>query len=189
MRLNNSHRRYGFVAIYPLAGRDCLFTGVSAHDSVFDFSHQRTHSWPRERSSAIRNLRPAPARRLWNHLTSSSAEEPRANFHLTLTVPWYRPASVQQGEVRGFSRTMRSQMREWWDSTAFHLFLGILPSGFPLSIRPSRTRFFVISDGTDGWILFLFADGPGSSRDRCRAPSLPTLPFLANQAKVWQQCS
>jgi len=34
----------------------CLFTGVSVHDSVFDFSHHLTHSWPRERSSAIRNL-------------------------------------------------------------------------------------------------------------------------------------
>jgi len=71
---------------------------------------------------------------------------------------------MQQGEVPGFSRTMRWQMRERWDSTAFHLFLGILPSGFPLSIMPSRTRFFVIfANETDGWILDLFADGPGSS--------------------------
>jgi len=37
MRLNNSHRRYCFVAKYPLAVWDCLFTGVSVHDSVFDF--------------------------------------------------------------------------------------------------------------------------------------------------------
>jgi len=49
MRLNNSHRRYYIVAIYPLAVRDCLFTGVSVHDSVIDFSHQLIHSWPRER--------------------------------------------------------------------------------------------------------------------------------------------
>jgi len=68
---------------------------------------------------------------------------------------------MQQGEVPGFSREM-------WDSTAFYLFLGILPSGFPLSIRPSRTRIFVISaNETDGWIVDLFADGPGSSRDLC----------------------
>jgi len=59
MRLNNSHRRYCFVAKYPLAVRDCLFTGASVHDSVFDLSHQLIHSWPREGSSAIRNLRPA----------------------------------------------------------------------------------------------------------------------------------
>jgi len=62
----------------------------------------------------------------------------------TLALPWYQPASMQQGEVPGFSRTMRRQMTERWDSTAFHLLLGILPSGFPLSIRPSRTRSFVI---------------------------------------------
>jgi len=59
MRLNNSHRRYFFVAGYPLAVRDRLFTGASAHDSVFDSPYQLIHSWPRERSSAIRNLRPA----------------------------------------------------------------------------------------------------------------------------------
>jgi len=38
MRLDNLHRRYCFAAIYLLAVRDCLYTGVSAHDSVFDFS-------------------------------------------------------------------------------------------------------------------------------------------------------
>jgi len=59
MWLNNSHRRYCFVAAYPLAVRDCLFTWVSVHDSVIDFPHQLFHSWPRERSSAIRNPRPA----------------------------------------------------------------------------------------------------------------------------------
>jgi len=68
--------------------------------------------------------------------------------------------------VPGFSRSMRRQMRERWDSTAFHLFLGILPSGLPLSMRPSRS-FVISEDETDGWILDLFADGPGSSRDRC----------------------
>jgi len=65
---------------------------------------------------------------------------------------------MQQGEVPGFSRTMRRQMRERWDSTAFHLFLGILPSGFPLTIRPSSTRFFVISaKETDGWKTYTTA--------------------------------
>jgi len=64
-------RRYCFVAIYPLAARNCLFTGVSVHDTVFDFSHQLIHRWPRERSSAIRNLRPArlpllPFLSIWN---------------------------------------------------------------------------------------------------------------------------
>jgi len=66
--------------------------------------------------------------------------------------------------VPGCSRTMCRQMRERWDSTAFHLFLGILPSGLLLSTRPSNTRFLVISaKETDGCILDLFADGPGRS--------------------------
>jgi len=35
-------------------------------------------------------------------------------------------------------------------------------------MRPSNTRFLVISaKETDDWILDLFADGPGRSRDRC----------------------
>jgi len=64
---------------------------------------------------------------------------------------------------------MRWHMRESWDSTDFHLFLGILQSsGLPLSMRPSKTRSLVISaKETDGWILDLFADGPGRSSDRC----------------------
>jgi len=43
---------------------------------VFDFSHQLIHSWPRE---VVRYPQPAtrsvaPAKRLWDDLTSSSAE-------------------------------------------------------------------------------------------------------------------
>jgi len=47
MRLNNSHRRYRFVAGYPLA------FGVSVHDPVFDFPHQLIHSWPGERGRPL----------------------------------------------------------------------------------------------------------------------------------------
>jgi len=72
----------------------------------------------------------------------------------TLTLPWYQPASMQQGDEPRFSRTMRRHKRESWDSTAFHLFLEILRSGFPLWMRPSKTRSLVISTKeTDGWIL------------------------------------
>jgi len=75
---------------------------------------------------------------------------------------------MQQGDEPRVSRTMRRHKRESWDSIAFPLFLGILRSGFPLSMRPSKTRSLVISTKeTDGWILDLFADGPGRSRDRC----------------------
>jgi len=77
MRLNNSHRRYCFVAKYPLAVRDCLFTGVSVHDTVFDLSHQLINSWPRERSSAIRNLRPARLPQLGDFGTISQVPQPR----------------------------------------------------------------------------------------------------------------
>jgi len=63
-------------------------------------------------------------------------------------------ASMQQGDEPRFSRTMRRHKRESWDSTAFHLFLEILRSGFPLWMRPSKTRSLVISTKeTDGWIL------------------------------------
>jgi len=69
---------------------------------------------------------------------------------------------MQQGEVPGFSRIMRRQIRERWDSTAFPLFLGILPSGYHLSMRPIKTLPFVfLAKETDSWILDLFADGPG----------------------------
>jgi len=71
-------RRYCFVAIYPLAARNCLFTGVSVHDTVFDFSHQLIHRWPRERSSAIRNLRPARLPQLGDFGTISQVPQPRA---------------------------------------------------------------------------------------------------------------
>jgi len=77
MRLNISHRRYCFVAIYPLAVRDGLFTRASVHDSVFNFSHQLIHSWPRDRSSAIRNLRPARLPQLGDFETISQVPQPR----------------------------------------------------------------------------------------------------------------
>jgi len=65
---------------------------------------------------------------------------------------------MQHGDEPGFLRIMRRHMRESGDSTAFHLYLGILPPGLLLSMRPTRkTRSLVISvKETDGWILDLF---------------------------------
>jgi len=86
MRLKNSNRRYCFVAGYPLAVRDCLFTRVSVHDSVFDFPHRLIHSWPRERSSAIRNLRPARLPQLGYLGTISLVPQPRENRFLVIDI-------------------------------------------------------------------------------------------------------
>jgi len=74
MRLNHSHRRS--------AGCPGLFIYWGNHDSVFDFSHQLIHSWSRERSSAIRNLRPAQLPQLGDFGTISQVPQPSINMLL-----------------------------------------------------------------------------------------------------------
>jgi len=50
---------------------------LSGTVSGFDLSHQLIHSWPRERSSAIRNLRPARLPQLCDFGTISQVPQPR----------------------------------------------------------------------------------------------------------------
>jgi len=66
-----------WAAVRLSAGGPSALAVPTVHDSVFDLSHQLIHSWTRERSSAIRNLRPARLPQLGDFGTISQVPQPR----------------------------------------------------------------------------------------------------------------
>jgi len=151
---------------------------------VLDFPHQLIHSWPRERSSAIRNRligayrghhislvrQCSPLRR--PHRACSS---PVCTGQLLTAAGHHLDAALVPARVHAAGRCAWLLPHHAQANEGKVRLLGILPSGLPLSMRPSKTRSLEISaKETDGWILDLIADGPDRSRDRCLFASVPS---------------